>query len=96
MRSVSPQALATSRRLQSQASFTALELRANQLRKQEAVNKARLVLSDALLACGLPDHERMAVKAAAESLVKAAVSSRQVAMACEHSEGEGSSEGGGE
>lgn len=72
MRHVHPHQLAASRRAQSQASFTAVELAAAQQRARAGAEQARQRLRDAITATGLPAFQGMAILAAAESYANAA------------------------
>lgn len=72
MRHVHPHQLAANRRLQAQASFTAVELAASQQRARDRVTKARNDLRDVIIATGVPTFHGVAILAAAETFAKAA------------------------
>lgn len=71
MRRVHPYQLALNRRLQSQASFTAMELAARQQSARDKATQARDKLRDVITATGLPAFQGVAILAAADSFAKA-------------------------
>lgn len=71
MRHIPAHALASNRRMQSQASFTTVELAAAQQRARDRVAKARNDLREVIVATGLPAFQGVAILAAAETFAKA-------------------------
>ena len=96
MRRIHHHQLAASRRAQSQASFSTMELAAAQQRARDRATKARNDLRDVIAAVGVPEFHALAILAAAESFAKASTQAVSALPSADADPAAGRKKAGGE